>query len=140
MSEYVKPNEKTVLLEPDQVVCHTDDKLRLLVIVYSSPVHYERRRVIRKTWGKEFSTYPGVKLAFLLGQSTKNLENDIGKGLCKSFDTFQRFNFYFIVFLVFTMIMFLSICILKVRTLTIKYKMVNWAYMGQKLTKIQGIM
>ena len=78
MSEYVKPNEKTVLLEPDQVVCHTDDKLRLLVIVYSSPVHYERRRVIRKTWGKEFSTYPGVKLVFLLGQSTKNLENDIG--------------------------------------------------------------
>ena len=93
MSEYVKPNEKTVLLEPDQVVCHTDDKLRLLVIVYSSPVHYERRRVIRKTWGKEFSTYPGVKLVFLLGQSTKNLEKFFMKqhaGTLNSTDNFAE--------------------------------------------------
>ena len=42
--------------------------MRLLVVVYSAPNHEDRRRVIRKTWGKAFLTYPGVKIIFLVGQ------------------------------------------------------------------------
>ena len=39
-----------------------------MVVVYSAPNHEDRRKVIRKTWGKAFLTYPGVKMIFLVGQ------------------------------------------------------------------------
>ena len=59
MSEYIRPQIKTILREPDHAVCKSQDKLRLLVMVYSSPHNYERRRIIRKTWGQTFVKYPG---------------------------------------------------------------------------------
>jgi len=79
MSEFIRPNEKTLLIEPDRELCSSEDKLRLLVVIYSSPVHYERRKVIRRTWGRAFAAFPGVRFFFLLGQSPKGLEQDIIK-------------------------------------------------------------
>ena len=79
MSEFIRPNEKTLLIEPDRELCSSEDKLRLLVVIYSSPIHYERRKVIRRTWGRAFTAYPGVRFIFLIGQSPKGLEQDIIK-------------------------------------------------------------
>ena len=59
MSEFIRPQIKTILREPDHAVCKSEDKLRLLVVVYSSPQNYERRRIIRKTWGQAFAQFPG---------------------------------------------------------------------------------
>ena len=59
MSEFVRPDQKTILREPSNIVCKEDDRLRLLVVVYSAPVYYERRRIIRKTWGDALRKIPG---------------------------------------------------------------------------------
>ena len=59
MSQFVRPDEKTILTEPSNIVCKAEDRLRLLVVVYSSPVFYERRRIIRKTWGDALKKIPG---------------------------------------------------------------------------------
>ena len=59
MSEFVKPDQKTIIREPSNIVCKEDDRLRLLVVVYSAPVYYERRRIIRKTWGDALRKIPG---------------------------------------------------------------------------------
>ena len=65
MSEFVKPDQKTIIREPSNIVCKEDDRLRLLVVVYSAPVYYERRRIIRKTWGDALRKIPG-KIGFIL--------------------------------------------------------------------------
>ena len=59
MSEFVKPDQKTIIREPSNIVCKEDDRLRLLVVVYSALVYYERRRIIRKTWGDALRKIPG---------------------------------------------------------------------------------
>ena len=65
MSEFVKPDQKTIIREPSNIVCKEDDRLRLLVVVYSAPVYYERRRIIRKTWGDALRKIPGKIWYFL---------------------------------------------------------------------------
>jgi|FrelakmetLWP11LW_1041352.scaffolds.fasta_scaffold387798_1 hypothetical protein len=67
MTNFIRPNESTVLFEPTIPVCRAQDKLRLLIAVLSAPEHRERRRVIRKTWGSGFKTLPGVRIIFLFG-------------------------------------------------------------------------
>ena len=69
MSEFVRPDQSTLTLEPSAPLCKVEDKLRLLVVVYSAPTHYERRRVIRKTWGSAFRKILGVRMIFMLGQT-----------------------------------------------------------------------
>ena len=90
MSEYVRPQVKTVLREPNHPVCKSEDKLRLLIMVYSSPNNYERRRIIRKTWGKAFANFPGVRMLFLLGQSPTGLESDLESEASKYEDMVQE--------------------------------------------------
>ena len=90
MSEFVRPQVKTVLREPNHPVCKSEDKLRLLIMVYSSPNNYERRRIIRKTWGKAFANFPGVRMLFLLGQSPTGLESDLETEASKYEDMVQE--------------------------------------------------
>ncbi len=90
MSDYVKPNEKTILREPTEVLCRSDDKLRLLVIVYSAPDNYERRRVIRKTWGQDFKALPGVRMLYIMGQSPAGLESQIDAEITRYNDIIQE--------------------------------------------------
>ena len=90
MSEYIRPQVKTILREPNHPICKSEDKLRLLVLIYSSPQNYEKRRIIRKTWGKAFAKFPGVRLLFLLGQSPLGLESDIETEASKYEDMVQE--------------------------------------------------
>ena len=48
MSEYLRPMENSVLLEPTEVLCRADDRIRLLIAVHSAPGNGEERRVIRE--------------------------------------------------------------------------------------------
>ena len=78
MSEFVRPDQNTVNLEPSAPLCKAEDKLRLVVVVYSAPAHYERRRVIRKTWGSAFKKILGVRMIFMLGHPpNKSLQKTI---------------------------------------------------------------
>lgn len=71
MSAFVRPlDHDTTILEPSPNPCPPEDKLRLVVMVTSSPENPERRSVIRKTWAKELLTFPGVRVFFNLGTSS----------------------------------------------------------------------
>ena len=48
MSEYLRPRESSVVLEPTEVLCRAEDRIRLLVAVHSAPGNAEERRVIRQ--------------------------------------------------------------------------------------------
>ena len=48
MSEYLRVRENTVVLEPTEVLCRVEDRIRLLIAVHSAPGNAEQRRVIRK--------------------------------------------------------------------------------------------
>ena len=48
MSEYLRPMESSVVLEPTEVLCRAEDRVRLLVTVHSAPGNTEERRVIRQ--------------------------------------------------------------------------------------------
>ena len=67
MTNFIRPNESTIILEPNVPVCRAQDKLRMLIAVHSAPDHRERRRVIRKTWGAGFKAFPGVRIVFSFG-------------------------------------------------------------------------
>ena len=49
LSEYLRPRETTVLLEPTEVLCRAEDRIRLLIAVHSAPGNAEERRVIRES-------------------------------------------------------------------------------------------
>ena len=49
MSEYLRPMENTVMLEPTEVLCRAEDRIRLLIAVHSAPGNAEERRVIRES-------------------------------------------------------------------------------------------
>ena len=78
MSEFVRPDQKTILREPSNIVCKEDDRLRLLVVVYSAPVYYERRRIIRKTWGDALRKIPGI-FFYYLRKSLYNVYESFGE-------------------------------------------------------------
>ena len=68
MSEYVLVNENTIVLEPANVLCRAEDRLRLLIIVHTAPGNAEQRKTIRETWGRAAKEdLPGVRVIFLLG-------------------------------------------------------------------------
>ena len=48
MSEFLRVMDNTVVLEPTEVLCRTDDRIRLLIAVHSAPGNAEERRVIRQ--------------------------------------------------------------------------------------------
>ncbi len=68
MSAYLRPEEgdATTLLEPVKK-CRKEDRLRMVVMVFSAPAYFQRRDVVRRTWGKGLRELPGVKLFFLMG-------------------------------------------------------------------------
>jgi len=81
LSVYVRPQEQTALIEPRPSPCKSVSEspvIRLLVAVFSAPRNKEARSVIRKTWGKKFQEYPGVKMIFMLGRSP---DSDLHKSL-----------------------------------------------------------
>ena len=83
MSEFVKPDQKTIIREPSNIVCKEDDRLRLLVVVYSAPVYYERRRIIRKTWGDALRKIPGkypISCFDLISRSSLHMKIQITGG------------------------------------------------------------
>lgn len=90
MSEFVKPAVKTLLLEPSQPICKSSDKIRLLVAVLSHPGSHERRQVIRKTWGRGIKEYPGVKMVFMLGASSQEMDKDVLNEAIKYDDLVQE--------------------------------------------------
>ena len=48
MSEFLRVRDNTVVLEPTEVLCRTEDPIRLLIAVHSAPGNAEERRVIRQ--------------------------------------------------------------------------------------------
>ena len=73
LSAFVRPDETdTTILEPSGSFCPLEEKLRLVVMVFTEPSNLERRRVIRTSWGKGLLDLPGVRLFFLLGLSNPN--------------------------------------------------------------------
>ena len=89
MTNFVRPNESTIILEPSVPVCRAQDKLRLLVAVHSAPENRERRRIIRKTWGSAIKTLPGVRIIFTFGLAeTKQIQvNFIKRETCCSIES-----------------------------------------------------
>ncbi|EEC15036.1 beta 1,3 galactosyltransferase, putative [Ixodes scapularis] len=50
-------------------LCQTNSSsLDYLFLIPSAADHFEHRRAIRETWGKELRQFSGIRLAFLLGQ------------------------------------------------------------------------
>ena len=91
VSVFVRPEERTALVEPEPNPCRVEEDrdvldIRILIAVYSAPRNTLARTTIRsdldsvqstrgklillcrKTWAKKFREYPGVKLVFLLGR------------------------------------------------------------------------
>ena len=64
----MRPDEKTALTEPQPSPCSASDHIRVLIAVFSAPKNSLARAAIRKTWGKKFQEYPGVKVVFMLGR------------------------------------------------------------------------
>ena len=87
LSLFIRPEEQTALVEPRPSPCKSisgSPDIRLLVAVFSAPNNKEARSVIRfvkqkksslkslffrRTWGRKFQEYPGVKIVFMLGRS-----------------------------------------------------------------------
>ena len=83
LTSFVRPGERTTLMEPARVAkatsassssttsvesaCAEEERLRLVAVVFSAPNNFERRRVVRESWGKGLRGLPGVRLFFLVG-------------------------------------------------------------------------
>ena len=63
MRVLVRPEERTLLLEPQP----RQEELFLLVAVFSAPGNSLARETIRRTWGGQLRSRPGVRLVFVLG-------------------------------------------------------------------------
>ena len=68
LSHFIRPEESSLLIRPK---CDKET-LRLITLVVSSPENFKRRKVIRKTWGKDLKRFPGTKIFFFLGRSSKS--------------------------------------------------------------------
>jgi len=68
MSVFIRPEENTALVQPSPSPCSTTSNIRILIAVFSAPRNSLARATIRKTWGKKFQEFPGVKVIFLLGR------------------------------------------------------------------------
>ncbi|KAI5635279.1 galactosyltransferase domain-containing protein [Phthorimaea operculella] len=60
-----------LLIEPSSLPCSNLEAVPVLVMVASSPSHWEQREAIRSTWGKHFPTY------FILGLSGKKNDDSL---------------------------------------------------------------
>jgi len=90
MSEFVRPDRLTILHEPSKPVCQIEDKLRLLTVIFSAPENYEKRRIIRKTWGNAFKQILGVRMVFLIGQSPPKIASEISTEISRFDDIIQE--------------------------------------------------
>ena len=86
MSVFVRPEENTALVQPSPSPCSDVTNIRLLIAVFSAPRNSLARATVRysdkkfnlqlifynffdrKTWGKKFKDFPGVKMIFMLGR------------------------------------------------------------------------
>jgi len=69
------PQHKTTLLTKTVCARHYP----LLILVSSAPANFERRYLIRQTWGADSSTIPHWKTYFLLGQTRDTAQSDLPK-------------------------------------------------------------
>ena len=63
----VRPEERTTLVEPESESGLCQEDLLLLAAVYSAPANSLARDTIRRTWGGQLRSLPGVRLVFILG-------------------------------------------------------------------------
>ena len=69
LSVLVRPDRRTVVVEPRWDYCQEGNTTRTLVIaVFSAPGNSLARAVVRKTWAVQMREYPGVEVVFFLGQ------------------------------------------------------------------------
>ena len=59
------------LLAFSDIGCINVEKTRLLIFVQSDPAKFDRREANRKSWMRQRSAYPEVKVIFLFGRSEK---------------------------------------------------------------------
>ena len=67
------PQHKTTLITKSACVRN----YFLLILVSSAPANFERRNLIRQTWGADKKTGPQWKTYFLLGQTTNQTHSDM---------------------------------------------------------------
>ncbi|CAN7948879.1 unnamed protein product, partial [Ixodes hexagonus] len=63
---YNEPHD--YLINPVKLCQIDSSSLDYLFLILSATDHFEHRRAIRETWGKELLEFPGIRLAFLLGR------------------------------------------------------------------------
>lgn len=60
-SDYIFPNEKTVIIEPSKI-CQSDELNLIIIALASAPHNYQQRQAIRDTWGNtSYFNYDFVK-------------------------------------------------------------------------------
>ncbi|XP_060600922.1 beta-1,3-galactosyltransferase 5-like [Ruditapes philippinarum] len=64
----------------NKTMCSSYKDLKVLIFILSAPNNFQRRNIIRKTWGNPrfYSSYGTVKVMFLLGRTNNiNVQNNI---------------------------------------------------------------
>lgn len=74
LSVLVRPERRTVVVEPRSDYCQENITTTLLIAVFSAPGNSLARATVRKTWAVQMRQYPGVKVVFFLG---RDQEQDI---------------------------------------------------------------
>ncbi|XP_054168232.1 beta-1,3-galactosyltransferase 1-like [Oppia nitens] len=65
----------------------SDDEIFLVIFVHSAPNHFDKREVIRKTWGNEANLKTiRMRLVFLVGMVT---DNSVQKNLIKEYEQYS---------------------------------------------------
>ena len=68
LSVLVRPERRTVVVEPRWDYCRGNTTRTLVIAVFSAPGNSLARAVVRKTWAVQMREYPGVEVVFFLGQ------------------------------------------------------------------------
>ena len=75
-SNYIK-NTSEFYLNPKDLICDPNKKLLLIAFVVIAPDSFEKRNVIRSTWGSNFIAPDEFKLVFSVGKSKNSTINEI---------------------------------------------------------------
>ena len=84
------PQHKTTLITKSACVRY----YFLLILVSSAPANFERRNLIRQTWGADNNTTPQWKTYFLLGQTTNQTHSDLLQTENNIYDDIIRADYY----------------------------------------------